>query len=46
MKSYPKAKDTPSRKLRKSLRSSVFQLNRKATKLAKRPRTTLGQRDR
>lgn len=46
MKAYPKCKDTPSRKLRKSQRNAVFQLNRRATKLAKRPRTTLAQRDR
>lgn len=40
MNAYPKSKDMPSRKLRKSQRNTVFQLNRKATKLAKRPRDT------
>lgn len=38
MNAYPKAVDTPSRKLRKSQRNTVFQSNRKANKLAKRPR--------
>ncbi len=34
-KSYPKAKDTPSRKTRKSDRLRIFEFNRKANKLLK-----------
>lgn len=36
MKSYPTVKTTPSRKVRKSLRLSVFMANKKATKARKK----------
>ncbi len=38
-KNYAKSKDTPSRKLRKSQRNTVFSFNRKLSKLSKRPRS-------
>jgi len=38
-KAYAKVADTPNRRLRKSQRNTVFQFNRRARKLEKRPRS-------
>lgn len=35
-KSYPKSKDTPSRKIRKSSRNGIFWRNKKAAKLRRK----------
>lgn len=43
MLAYPKVKDTPNRKLRKSQRNVVFLKNRKATKLLKKQNRALRQ---
>jgi hypothetical protein len=45
-KTYAKSLDTPSRKLRKSQRNSVFIANRKMAKLSKRPRGNAQTRER
>lgn len=43
-KTYPTSKDTPSRKQRKSQRSSVFVANKRMRKAINRPRTILSVR--